>query len=111
VERCKKTKSTTRHDHAVARFYCEQFLFEVYASTTPVQLQAAFRHYQIMKRLVDVGGNEFIEQVRHLKEAGFKTEPAICHVLGISGEPYTAVLELEQWSDTELKACLDQCLK
>ena len=76
-----------------------------------MQLQAAFRHYQIMKRLVDVGGNEFIEQVRHLKEAGFKTEPAICHVLGISGEPYTAVLELEQWSDTELKACLDQCLK
>lgn len=102
---------SARNDYAVAKFYYEQFLFEIYASTTPVQLQAAFRHYQVMKRLVNLGGNEFIQQVRHLKESGLKTEPAICHVLGISGEPYAAVLELEQWSDIELKARLDPCLK
>ena len=92
-----------RKDHALGRFHCNQFLFEVYASKTPVQLQTAFRHYQVMKRLVKIGGNEFIDRVRQLKESGLKTEPAICRVMGISGEPYAAVLELERWSEYKLK--------
>ncbi|WP_241984207.1 DUF4269 domain-containing protein [Aliidiomarina sedimenti] len=99
-----------RNDHALGRFHCNQFLFEVYASKTPVQLQAAFRHYQVMKRLVKVGGNEFIDRIRQLKESGLKTEPAICRVLGISGEPYAAVLELERWSEQELKAHVANCI-
>lgn len=68
-----------------------------------MHLQAAFRHYQVMKRLVRIGGNEFIDRIRHLKEGGLKTEPAICRAMKISGEPYAAVLELEHWSEKELK--------
>lgn len=90
-------------DYALGQFYYDQFLIEVYASTTPVRLQPAFRHYQMMKRLVDIGGDSFINSVRQLKQRGLKTEPAICQVLDISGDPYAAVLELERWSDDKLK--------
>ncbi|RUO38608.1 DUF4269 domain-containing protein [Aliidiomarina shirensis] len=99
-----------RQDHALGQFHCHQFLIEVYASKTPVKFQPAFRHYQVMKRLVNIGGNEFIEKIRQLKESGLKTEPAICRVMEISGEPYAAVLELERWSENELKVRLAQCL-
>ena len=99
-----------RKDHAIGQFYFNQFIFEVYASKTPVHLQTAYRHYLVMKRLVNIGGNGFIDKVRRLKESGIKTEPAICHVLGISGEPYAAVLELERWSDKELSACIAKCI-
>lgn len=97
-------------DYAVGQFLFRQFVFEVYASETPVQLQAGFRHYQVMKRLVHIGGNGFIGRVRRLKEAGLKTEPAICRVLGISGDPYAAVLELKHWSEKELKERIAKCI-
>lgn len=96
--------------HVVGQFRCNHFMFEVYASETPVYLQAGYRHYQVMKRLVKIGGNGFIDKVRQLKESGFKTEPAICRVMGISGEPYVAVLELEHWSEKELKAHVAKCI-
>ncbi|RDK82930.1 UNVERIFIED_ORG: uncharacterized protein DUF4269 [Idiomarina abyssalis] len=96
-----------RKDHALGQFHCNQFLIEIYASKTPVELQAAFRHYQVMKRLVKIGGNEFIDRIRQLKESGLKTEPAICQIMGISGDPYTAVLELEKWSEKELNKLLN----
>lgn len=56
-----------------------------------------------MQRLVQVGGSPLRTRVRDLKELGLKTEPAICRVLGLSGEPYTAVLDLENWTDRELE--------
>ena len=60
-----------------------------------------------MKRLVKIGGNEFIDRIRQLKESGLKTEPAICQLMGISGDPYAAVLDLEHWSEKELTKLLN----
>ncbi|NJL56268.1 DUF4269 domain-containing protein [bacterium] len=97
-------------DHAVGRFYYDRFLFEIYASKIPVQMQAAYRHYQVMQRLVKGGGERLKTRIRQLKESGFKTEPAICCLMGLSGEPYAAVLELERWSDKEIEEHVSKSL-
>ena len=89
-------------DYAVGRFNFSGFLFEVYASKQAVQHQFAYRHYCIMQRLSSLGGTAMKQMVRELKNKGLKTEPAICQVLGLRGDPYTAILELESWSDEEL---------
>ncbi|MFK8051041.1 MAG: DUF4269 domain-containing protein [Halioglobus sp.] len=94
---------TLREEYAVGLFESSGFLFEIYASKTPVIRQNAFRHYEVMRRLAEIGGAQICDKVRHLKEKGFKTEPAICQILGLVGNPYEAVLELENWSEEKLR--------
>lgn len=96
-------------DHAVGQFHYDQFLFEIYAAKMPVEKQAAYRHYQVMQRLVNVGGERLQARIRQLKESGLKTEPAICQLMGLSGEPYAAVLELERWTDEKLAEHVNNC--
>jgi len=91
-----------REDCIIGRFCYGGFVVEVYSSTTPVQLQAGYRHFQMMKRLSKFGGKSFSDQVRALKLSGLKTEAAICRVLSLPGDPYKAVLDLEIWSEKEL---------
>lgn len=93
-------------DRVVGKFSFQNFFFEIYATTTPVTKQMAYRHYQVMKRLVAAGGNNFSKRVRKLKEAGWKTEPAICQLLQISGDPYSSILGLENWTDLEIEKYL-----
>lgn len=38
-----------------------------------------------------------------------RSEP-ICQFVGLSGEPYAAVLELEHWTEKELKEHVSKCL-
>ncbi|MGV2828374.1 DUF4269 domain-containing protein [Myxosarcina sp. GI1(2024)] len=90
-------------NRVVGKFHFNEFMFEIYATEIPVKQQPAYRHYQVMKRLVAIGGSDFTEKVRKLKESGIKTEPAICRVLEISGEPFTAVLDIENWTDSEIQ--------
>ena len=55
-----------------------------------------------MARLVNLGGDIFREKVRDLKLAGRKSEPAIADILGLIGDPYERVAELNDLSDGEL---------
>ena len=89
--------------YSLGQFAHGGFLFEIYGSVTPVKQQAAWRHFQIMQRLVKIGGSDFQHQVRALKEQGLKTEPAICKILQIEGDPYSAILQTEAWPDGKLK--------
>lgn len=89
-------------DNAVGKFHHSSFLFEVYASETPVEQQMGYRHFQVMKKLCKCGGEEFKCKIRHLKRSGLKTEPAICKLLSLEGDPYQAVLEIEAWSEDEV---------
>lgn len=89
-------------DHALGRFRAAGFLLEVFAAPIPVERQAAYRHYGVMQRLVAAGGEAFSTAVRNLKLSGLKTEPAIARLLELPGDPYAAVLTLEQQSDRDL---------
>ena len=67
-----------------------------------------FRHYQVMKRLSQIGGTNFQNAVKAIKRTGIKTEPAIASILQLKGNPYESVLLLEQLKekDTELARLL-----
>jgi hypothetical protein len=95
-----------RDDHVLGRFAQHGFLIEIYASAIAVTEQPAYRHFMIMKRLVSIGGNKFQEKIKSLKNTGIKTEPAIATLLNLSGDPYGAVLDLENWSDDQIETAL-----
>ena len=99
-----------RKEYVVGKFSYDDFIVEVYSTTRPVHTQVAYRHFQIMKRLSRHGGVKFSSRVRELKLSGLKTEPAICQVLSLLGNPYTAILELESWSENELANYVRKCV-
>ena len=96
----------TKSGYVLASFTYANFLFEIYACDTPTHKQAAYRHYQIMKRLCDIGGATFQKAIQQLKSHGLKTEPAICQLLQLNGNPYQVILEIETWSDAEIAEAL-----
>ena len=84
------------------------FLFEIYASPTPVPQQEGAIHFDAMRRLVNVASPAFREAVISLKKAGLKTEPAIARALGLQGDPYKAVADSVNWSDAKRLAVLGE---
>ena len=89
-------------DFCLCNFRFRNFQFEIYGAPIPVQEQNAYRHFHIMKRLRELGGEAFAYQVRALRAQGLKPEAAICTLLRIEGEPYSAILTLEHESDMQL---------
>lgn len=94
--------------YVIAQFKYSDFLFEIYASTIPVPHQYAYRHYRIMQQLAKCGGENFRKKIRLLKETGLKTEPAICSLFGFTGDPFDAVLQLESYSELEIKELISK---
>ncbi len=98
------------HEHAsappaiVVLFRTDDFKFEIFAQNIPVSQQNAFRHMVQTNRVLTIGGESWRHAIRHLKLSGFKTEPAVAHLLRLEGDPYQAVLDLEAVSDAELSA-------
>ena len=90
----------------LAQFQYAGFLFEIFGTNQKIESQLAFRHYQVMKRLSQVGGTNFQNAVRAIKKTGIKTEPAIASVLKLKGDPYESVLSLEKLEDIELTRLL-----
>jgi Domain of unknown function (DUF4269) len=95
-------------EYVIGHFKKSGFLFEVYATHIPVTQQLAFRHYQVMKRIALLGDESLKQQIRVLRNEGLKTEAAISAQLRLEGDPYAAVLELESWSDDQLKVYLQE---
>jgi len=95
-------------EFVLGRFKFGGFQFEIYGSSTPVYKQLAYRHFQVMQRLVDLGGAKFAAAVVDLKKKGLKTEPAIAQLLNLPGDPYQAVLILGTESDASLLARLQE---
>ncbi len=95
-----------RDDHYLCQFHFQNWLFEIYASTTPVEKQLGYRHFKVMQRLVVLGGSAFQKSVQALKQQGLKTEPAIARLLQLEGDPYLAVLALEKESSDVLAYAL-----
>lgn len=80
----------------VCRFECEQFPVEIFCQATDPKKQLAYRHMVIEYRLLQQGGDELKRKVMELKMLGIKTEPAFALILGLAGDPYEALLALEE---------------
>lgn len=87
----------------VASFTAHGWPFEVFASPRPVAQQAGWRHFRVETRLLDLGGAALRRRVMARRLAGAKTEPAFAQVLGLAGDAYTALLDLEEFSDGALR--------
>lgn len=76
--------------------------FEIFTQNVPLPRQNAIVHMLIEERFLILGGSKFREKVMALRRQGVKTEPAFGEVLGLE-EPYRELLQLENFSDSELR--------
>jgi len=90
-----KEKLVRGEPSVVACFEHGGFGIELFAQAIPTEQQFAFRHMVVEDRLLQQHGPAFRQQVIHLKQQGYKTEPAFAHLLGLTGDPYLQLLELE----------------
>jgi hypothetical protein len=86
-----------------AAFSSDGLPIEVFCQSLAVTAQHGFRHMIVEGRLLAAGGPELREAIRARKRAGQKTEPAFAAELGLTGDPYVAVLDLEAWSTEALE--------
>ncbi|MFC0810370.1 DUF4269 domain-containing protein, partial [Ensifer sp. P24N7] len=93
---------TTKERPIVARFRAFGWKVGIYGSSVPLRQQLAVRHYEIEKRLLCLGGDRLRSSVRTMKQSGIKTEQAFAVILNLTGDPYEALLRLENVSDSHL---------
>jgi hypothetical protein len=86
----------------IASFTAYGWLFQVFGQVKPVSIQNGWRHFIIERRQLALGGQPFRAAVMRERADGVKTEPAFAAVLGLDGEPYQAVLDLEHNDDAAL---------
>ncbi|HYQ05132.1 MAG TPA: DUF4269 domain-containing protein [Polyangiaceae bacterium] len=94
---------------SVTNLHCDGLAVEVFCQTIPVSEQHGFRHMIIEGRLLCLGGERLRARVLALRADGLKTEPAFASALGLSGDPYAALLQLETQSQQVLMALLSGC--
>lgn len=90
----------------IASFSAHGWPFEIFGAVQPVAQQAGWRHFLVEGRLLAMGGNAFHAAVMALRNAGQKTEPAFAAALGLIGDPYHAMLDLQDRSDEDLAIML-----
>jgi hypothetical protein len=66
--------------------------------------QTAWRHFLVERRLLELGGPVFRAAVACERAHGMKTEPAFAAVLRLEGDPYRALLYLEDGADEFTRA-------
>ncbi|MEI5909363.1 DUF4269 domain-containing protein [Bacillus spongiae] len=75
-----------------ANFIYQQLEFELFGQAQPVHQQYAYLHMMIEEALLKKIPY-LKENVMTLKKQGYKTEPAFCKILGITGDPYTELIQ------------------
>ncbi|THV12494.1 DUF4269 domain-containing protein [Rhizobium rhizophilum] len=97
---------TSKDRPVVATFRAYGWDFELFASSLPVAQQFGWRHFEIERRLLSLGGSGFKRAIQTLRQDGLKTEPAFWAALKLEGDAYLGLLSLEQATDDELRAQL-----
>jgi hypothetical protein len=80
---------------SIARFRLNDLPVEIFGQAYPVQEQYAFRHMIIEHRILEEKGDDFKNAIIRLKQQGWKTEPAFAQLMGLSGDPYEALLRYD----------------
>lgn len=91
---------------AVFNFLFRGFPVEVFGQPLAIHRQHGYRHLLIEHRVLEVGGGRVRERVMALRCAGYKTETAFAALLGIVGDPYENLLQVESWSDEAITLAL-----
>lgn len=94
----------------IAGFRAHDWAFELFGHPLPVREQPGWRHFVVERRLLSIGGHTFRSAVMARREQGAKTEPAFADVLGLAGDPFAVMLELEVCSDDELSDLIADAL-
>ncbi|TNH77512.1 diadenosine tetraphosphate hydrolase [Aeromonas hydrophila] len=69
---------------------------ELYLTPDPLERLNGWRHLSLMAALLERFGAAFYHPVLRLRlDEGLKGEAAMCHLLGLAGDPYAALLTLE----------------
>lgn len=87
----------------VAGFTIDGLPVEIFVHPLPVIRQMAWRHMLVEARLLHLAP-DLRAEIRTLKRAGIKTEPAFAQALGVTGDPYQTILNLEFRTNSELYA-------
>lgn len=87
----------------IVTFHAHGWDFEIFASPQPVALQNGWRHFEIERRLLAIGGQGFKDAIKRLRQQGMKTEPAFWSALKQPGDPYGGLLSLETATDDALR--------
>jgi hypothetical protein len=96
-------KTIGRHVTTVASFGYEAEEIEVFGQAQPIARQHGWRHLLVEHAVLAAGGEAWRTAVRTLKQQGLKTEPAFAQLLGLPGDPYAALLALEDWPAEALR--------
>lgn len=76
---------------------------ELYVTPAPIETLNGWRHLTLMAALLQRFGDAFYQEVLRLRlEEGLKGEAAMCRLLGLAGDPYAALLTLEERHLAEL---------
>ncbi|GAA4390779.1 DUF4269 domain-containing protein [Hymenobacter koreensis] len=87
----------------VGGFEAEGFAWEVFGQPQPTRAQHAVRHLLVEYAVLEAGGEAWRQAVLTLKRQGLKTEPAFAQLLQLPGDPYAALLTLENLTSAELR--------
>jgi hypothetical protein len=90
----------------ITEFTAAGWQIEVFGQARPVREQHGWRHFLVEQRLLALGSPAFRDAVMQRREGGAKTEPAFADVLGLAGNPYQVLLQLEQRPDAVLATLL-----
>ena len=93
-------------DAVIARFTGHGWPFEIFGQAIPVAPQHGWRHFEVERRLLALGGDALREQVMAWRRSGLKTEPAFAAALKLPGDPYAAMLDLGKRDDATLLALI-----
>ena len=88
-------------DTTIVQFHAHGWDIELFCQTIPTAQQWGVRHFKIEQQILNLAPM-LKSVVTKLKRNGMKTEPAFAAALGLSGDPYTAILELENLEPTQL---------
>jgi len=94
--------SVTKGDAHVVINFSHKMPIEIFAQNLPTICQNAYRHMIIEYRCLQLFGEGFRQQVVGLKQSGIKTESAFAQLLGIKGDPYAELLDLENLTIEEI---------
>jgi hypothetical protein len=86
----------------IASFEAHGWTFELFGHPSPVPLQRGWRHFEVERRLLALGGAPFRRAVMERRRQGAKTEPAFADSLQLEGDPYVALLEIHSRDDGQL---------